>query len=183
MLSDIAEEQSYCEQRNWIYLAWHRLASCVVVIASMLQSNRQTGAQTPERVTVIVQKPPSKEDGKPLPAEASADVPVPASAFASLKSGVNSAKSEADMSPFSTAALPPKDPSGESAGTESDEQLDHQVPPSPSTLLWIIYSVQAHSRAGLHSPHSPELETCPWQQLPTVKDPYPALKSCKLNPF
>lgn len=84
---------------------------------------------------MIVQKPPSKEDAqpppgdnKPLLADAAADIPVPPSAFASLKSGLNSAKSEADVSPFSSAALPPKDPSGETAGTESDEQAEHQVP-------------------------------------------------------
>ena len=142
------------------------MASCITAKVSVLQSNRQSGAQTPERVTVIVQKPPSKEDakpqpgdGKPLLADAPADIPVPASAFAMLKSGVTSAKSEADMSPFSSAPLPPKEPSEETAGTESDEQVNNQVLHLPlrstanSTLLSIVCVNERFRAAVLSHSH------------------------------
>lgn len=70
---------------------------------------------------------PPPGEGRPQLADAPADIPVPPSAFASLKSGNNSARSEADVTPFGSAALPPRDPSSEEPGTESDEQADQQV--------------------------------------------------------
>lgn len=60
---------------------------------------------------------------------ATAEIPVPPSAFAPLKRSGDSGKSSADISPFSSTVMTGKDTDDEDAAANSDEGADFQVSP------------------------------------------------------